>query len=966
MFWPTQIFAGVLLYFFEEYNESGYFTVSHRMLDAFRNTGRFLLLCLVVGGVGLSILLGGGYVSNEKALLVLVVAANNTYGLVVIIFLLGYGLVELPKQMWMDGNLQGKLRRLRGRAAHEFRALADASMDMSEGVAHSLKTKEEVEKQAALSAGGSTRKEGGMAKLKTAIFGRSKEDSAMAAANIAALAAADKEMLEICLPKLMKECPLDEFTSTHGGAVARDKSTGRVSRDSLAALRKTVKKRKAKYVMCQSRVERLKREVFAMEDIVAAKHRADKVLRIQYASGGESRVTSFLYQCYIRPVTGRFLSILVIGMCCSVVLAQVGLMAGQASPVAVLSRGNHDSAMPPSDLIVLNLFYIAFIAYVILFALSQLRLADVMEIAPEQKTTPKSLSYNARLSCKLAPPLAYNFLTLCFESGVETGAWMKSTLTGENVTTAFSRFYGSMDIIPFLGNNFNRIFPMFVLVFACLQFFNAFNRVLKVSHLDFLLFGDPPVNQKDMEEGLKKLQKYRQQMQAFVAREERIRKIRKVVKWEMGKVTPVEGKREEEEGDSDDEVLGGWGGGGRDSGRWDPARGPPAAKEGWIEKKTGRETSGGEWHAWYFVLGGGREGGGFLAHYKKQDKVGGALGILDMTQVLTVSSQVGGKEGAKEGGMVDATRLNLETAEGMIWLRCRSEDLAGEWRRALYEWREYVLAQKMVGASSPFAPTFPSSTLPLAPSAFGGDGGGKGGRKKGWEGLSTRLLPVNTPSSSLSSSSSSAAAAATSLMARLGAAATAAATAAAGKMEGGGMLFASSSSSSSSSVAAAALAPGVDGPGATVVERKGMGKKMPPVVPRPLRGKLGLMGGVLGVYSDMYFMIKTTDGALKWCAGGGVGRVGGREGEDGPPQGSMDMRGVERVCYEMPKAGERRDPRKFEVFCVRGGGRMGGAGAKEREPALRLKAESPAEADMWINGLREWSAYFKANGGGGK
>eukprot|EP00624_Nannochloropsis_granulata_P003859 evm.model.NODE_29438_length_19169_cov_45.707756.3 len=145
-----------------------------------------------------------------------------------------------------------------------------------------------------------------------------------------------------------------------------------------------------------------------------------------------------------------------------------------------------------------------------------------------------------------------------------------------------------------------------------------------------------------------------------------------------------------------------------------------------------------------------------------------------------------------------------------------------------------------------------------------------------------------------------------------------------------------------------------------------MGKKMPPVVPRPLRGKLGLMGGVLGVYSDMYFMIKTTDGALKWCAGGGVGRVGGREGEDGPPQGSMDMRGVERVCYEMPKAGERRDPRKFEVFCVRGGGRMGGAGAKEREPALRLKAESPAEADMWINGLREWSAYFKANGGGGK
>jgi len=30
-----------------------------------------------------------------------IVALSNTYGLVIIIFLLGYGLVELPKQMWM-------------------------------------------------------------------------------------------------------------------------------------------------------------------------------------------------------------------------------------------------------------------------------------------------------------------------------------------------------------------------------------------------------------------------------------------------------------------------------------------------------------------------------------------------------------------------------------------------------------------------------------------------------------------------------------------------------------------------------------------------------------------------------------------------------------------------------------------------------------------------------------------------
>jgi hypothetical protein len=37
---------------------------------------------------------------------VTIVAFNNTYGLVTIVFLLGYGLVELPKQMWMVSNLR--------------------------------------------------------------------------------------------------------------------------------------------------------------------------------------------------------------------------------------------------------------------------------------------------------------------------------------------------------------------------------------------------------------------------------------------------------------------------------------------------------------------------------------------------------------------------------------------------------------------------------------------------------------------------------------------------------------------------------------------------------------------------------------------------------------------------------------------------------------------------------------------
>lgn len=53
-----------------------------------------------------------GYPFNEQALLVTLVALSNTYGLVLIVFLLGYGLVELPKQLWMVGLSVAKCRGL--------------------------------------------------------------------------------------------------------------------------------------------------------------------------------------------------------------------------------------------------------------------------------------------------------------------------------------------------------------------------------------------------------------------------------------------------------------------------------------------------------------------------------------------------------------------------------------------------------------------------------------------------------------------------------------------------------------------------------------------------------------------------------------------------------------------------------------------------------------------------------------
>lgn len=144
---------------------------------------------------------------------------------------------------------------------------------------------------------------------------------------------------------------------------------------------------------------------------------------------------------------------------------------------------------------------------------------------------------------------------------------------------------------------------------------------------------------------------------------------------------------------------------------------------------------------------------GVLLHYKKQDQAGPVLGSLDLAGVVAVTHPEG------KNGQADATRLNVETHEGgwvicavvcgrypkrvdrpikpnntyiskhkyttfrpsppinplhthihqpptnppskrhnpgTMKLRCRSEDLAAEWRAALLAWRAYARAYKQV------------------------------------------------------------------------------------------------------------------------------------------------------------------------------------------------------------------------------------------------------------------------------
>ena len=170
-------------------------------------------------------------------------------------------------------------------------------------------------------------------------------------------------------------------------------------------------------------------------------------------------------------------------------------------------------------------------------------------------------------------------------------------------------------------------------------------------------------------QGLKKLNKYRAQADAQAAREARLKGLRGSTTFTGPKAGGGSGKE-----DGDDVDLEGGGSEGSFQGDvelqpWTSSE-PPKPREGWMEKKTGREKSGGGWQNRYFVV----RVPGQLLHFKKQDMAGMPLGILDLGKVLNVTLH------ASKEGIVDATRINVDTTEGTLKLRCRTEESALEWR----------------------------------------------------------------------------------------------------------------------------------------------------------------------------------------------------------------------------------------------------------------------------------------------
>lgn len=112
IYWSTFLLAWIVLPVQMAYHMSGEFTVRGRLWEALRDNLLFFAVTGIIFVIFILYLLATHGVSGSVEFVGFMMAMGNTYGVLLIICLLGNGLVALPKRLWHMGNPTAEISRM--------------------------------------------------------------------------------------------------------------------------------------------------------------------------------------------------------------------------------------------------------------------------------------------------------------------------------------------------------------------------------------------------------------------------------------------------------------------------------------------------------------------------------------------------------------------------------------------------------------------------------------------------------------------------------------------------------------------------------------------------------------------------------------------------------------------------------------------------------------------------------------
>jgi len=128
-YWSTFLLAWLVLPLFRESLLSGQFTVFTRLLFGCKKAVRGYCVMVVIA---ISSILFLAFQLHSWHVVPVLMALGNTYGLLLVSLLLGYGLVDIPQKLWRQANPSTELRRVQIMAGNSDEALYEAVWELQD------------------------------------------------------------------------------------------------------------------------------------------------------------------------------------------------------------------------------------------------------------------------------------------------------------------------------------------------------------------------------------------------------------------------------------------------------------------------------------------------------------------------------------------------------------------------------------------------------------------------------------------------------------------------------------------------------------------------------------------------------------------------------------------------------------------------------------------------------------------
>ncbi|XP_071692485.1 uncharacterized protein [Rutidosis leptorrhynchoides] len=363
----------------------------------------------------------------------LAMACSNTFGLVTGVFLLGFGLSEIPKTIWKNADWTTRQKVLSHKIAKMAVKLDEAHQHLSNAIVVVQTTSKQM----------------------------SRRDPFRPYMNI----------IDDMINQMLHE---DPYFKPQGGRLGENDMDYDTDEKSMATLRRQLKVAREEYYRYKSQYLTYVMEALKLEDTIKNYERYNETGWKFVSSFRPERSGTFgnyldtlelIWRCFVWRQLQKLFAILLGCMSAAILLAEATLLPSGVDlslfSILINSVGNEEILVQVIAFV--PLLYMCICTYYSLFKIGML---TFYSFTPRH-TSSVSLLMICSMVARYAPPVSFNFLNLI-------------SLNGDK-KTIFEKRMGNIDnAVPFFGKGFNKIYPLIMVIYTILVASGFFHRIFNI------------------------------------------------------------------------------------------------------------------------------------------------------------------------------------------------------------------------------------------------------------------------------------------------------------------------------------------------------------------------------------------------------------------------------------------------------------------------------------------------------